>query len=463
MKTFWTAAAVVASAFIAYAAGQVAPRPTTGDARALTIEQLIDIRHPSSAVWSPDGRRVAFLSERAGIGNIVVAGIDASARSTPAVAITRFADGVSGPLFWSADSQRVYFPRQGDLWQALAAGGEPAAVWSTPQPETSLTLSPDGARVAFVRDGNGLVVRSLTDGKETVVVRGDSRAIGGVTWTPDGARLLFNAGASTIRHEQTPEYSGSKIIYTVSERRPGESFVVAAAGGAPTPLPQVGGAASRGWIDPAHFVVDRQSADYKRRTIAVADTSGGALKTLREDVDEKFWSIPGQAEPGAQPSPDGKWVAFISDRDGWDHLYVMPANGGAATQLTKGTFEVWRPSWSRDSTRIAFDANGVEHPGDRHLGIATIGSDPSKATVAMITSGKGTNIAPIWSPDGRRLLYQHTDAQSPADLWVIDSNGALPIRVSDSLPGGIDRNALVEPEFVQYPGPDGQQVTRVWA
>ena len=39
----------------------------------LTIEQLIDIRHPSNPVWSPDGRRVAFLSERAGIANIFVA------------------------------------------------------------------------------------------------------------------------------------------------------------------------------------------------------------------------------------------------------------------------------------------------------------------------------------------------------------------------------------------------------
>src|SRR5712664_3016308 len=37
---------------------------------ALTIEQLIDIRHPSNPVWSPDGRTVAFLSERAGIANI---------------------------------------------------------------------------------------------------------------------------------------------------------------------------------------------------------------------------------------------------------------------------------------------------------------------------------------------------------------------------------------------------------
>ena len=84
-----------------------------------------------------------------------------------------------------------------------------------------------------------------------------------------------------------------------------------------------------------------------------ADLAGGEPKALYEEVDDKFWSIPGQADPGAQPSPDGKWVAFISDRDGWDHLYVMPASGGAPTQITKGKFEAWRPAWSRDSARMS--------------------------------------------------------------------------------------------------------------
>jgi dipeptidyl aminopeptidase/acylaminoacyl peptidase len=480
MKALVLALAVVTCAVIPYAAQSPRPAPAN-DARGLSIEHLIDIRHPSNAVWSPDGRRVAFLSERAGIANIFVADIDQPARSTRAAALTRFADGLSAGLFWSADSQGVYFPRQGDLWRVTLAGGEPTAVWTTAQPESNFTLSPDGARVAFVRDGSDLIVRSLADGKEAVVVRGDGKAIGGVTWAPDGARLLFNAGATTIRHEQTPDYSGVKIIYTVSERRPGENFVVAATGGVPMRLPEVGGAASRGWTDPTHFVVDRQSADFKRRTISLADTTapstlrepqgrpepgrettssgqGGMLKTLYEDVDDKFWSIPGQADPGAQPSPDGKWIAFVSDKDGWDHLYVMRTAGGAATQVTKGKFEVWRPSWSPDSTRIAFDANVPDHPGDRHLGVAAIGQDPARATVTMITSGKGTNIAPVWSPDGRRLLYQHTDPQSSADLWVVNVTSTAATRVSDSMPAAIDRDALVEPEFVHYPGPDGQQV-----
>jgi dipeptidyl aminopeptidase/acylaminoacyl peptidase len=406
------------------------------------------------------------LSDRAGIANIHVASIDASGRAAPGQAITRFADGLSSGLFWSADSQRVYFLRQGDLWQVPAAGGEADAVWTTPEIETATVLSPDGGRVAFVRGGTDLVVRALADGKESVAVRGGGKAIAGVTWSPDGARIVYNLGATTIRHEQTPEYSGAKIIYTISERRAGESFVVAASGGTPSPLPGVAGAAPRGWIDTTRFVIDRQSSDYKRRTISVADTaapspsSGHAavLKAMQEDVDEKFWSIPGQADPGAQPSPDGKWIAFISDRDGWDHLYVMPSTGGAAAQITKGNFEAWRPSWSPDSTRIAFDANEPGRPGDRHLGIATIGQDPAQAKVTTITSGKGTNIAPVWSSDSRRLVYQRTDPHNSADFWVVDAAGGTPSRISDSMPASIDRAAFVEPELVDYPGPDGQKV-----
>src|SRR6185295_6777725 len=228
MKSFlWLSLALVASMVIARAA-----QPTQSRASgALTIEQLIDIRHPSNPVWSPDGRTVAFLSERAGIANIFVADAQASSAAgqgqAAARALTRFADGQSAPCFWSADGQRVYFPRQGDLWQVALAGGEPSAVWTTPQPESNITLSPDGRRVAFVRGSGDVVVRSLADGAEHLVMRAGDKAIGTVSWTPDGARLLLNAGA-TIRHEQTPEYSGAKIIYTVTERRPGDALVVPA-------------------------------------------------------------------------------------------------------------------------------------------------------------------------------------------------------------------------------------------
>jgi dipeptidyl aminopeptidase/acylaminoacyl peptidase len=317
--------------------------------------------------------------------------------------------------------------------------------------------------VAFVRAGNDLFVRSLADGAETLLLHTDDKTIGGASWTTDGSRLLVNAGAGTIRHEQTPPYSGAKIIYTISERTPGEAMIVPAGGGAPTPLPRASGFGGGRWIDATHFVVDRQSSDYKRRTIAVFDVTGAEPKTLYEEVDAKFWSIPGGADPNAQPSPDGKWIAFVSDRDGWDHLYIVRSASRAGErnepiQVTKGHFEAWRPQWSHDSARIAFDANEPDHPGDRHLGIAMIGRDGTHPTVTMITSGRGTDIAPVWSPDDKRLVFQHTDPHNSADLMAIDTATRVGVRLSESMPATIEQSMFVEPEFVHYPGPDGQPV-----
>ena len=515
MKKFFSAMALgltlAALVFIVAAA----PRQSAAHADGrLTIEQLIDIRHPSNPVWSPDGRYVAFLSERAGIANILVADVAASsAPPSKTRALTRYADGQGAGFFWSADSQRVYFPRQGDLWQVAVSGGEPSAVWSTQQVESGITLSPDGTRVAFVRPwmtagrsgqpdahatpaagragrgpstGSGragagaggdseLWTRTLADGKESLVVRADDNPIGGVGWSPDGQSLVFTYGGGTIRHEQTPQYSGSKIIYTISENVPGQLQVVPAAGGGPKPLGSGGGFGGRRWLDARHFLVDRTSADFKRRTTTLVDIGGGEPKVVHEDVEEKFWSITGDANAGSQPSPDGKWIAFLSDRDGWDHLYVMPADvarrlqpsddvarrlqPSEAIQITKGKFEAWRPQWSPDSTRIAFDANEPDHYGDRHLYVATIGADPARATIAAVTSGRGTDIAPQWSPDGTRLVYQHTDPHNSADVWMTDAKpDAKPVRLSDSMPAAMDRSAFIEPESVSYAGPDGQNV-----
>jgi dipeptidyl aminopeptidase/acylaminoacyl peptidase len=433
----------------------------------LSIDQLIDIRHPSSPTWSPDGRWVAFVWDRAGVSRVYLAPAD---RTTPPRALDQAGSSLTG-AFWSADGHALMIPREGDLWRVPIDAAGASAVWTTPSAEVNITPAPDATRVAFARDG-ALVVRELANGRETTLAR-DLKNVGNVSWSPDGSHVVYATGAQAIRHEQTPAYSGSKIIYTINENVPGQTFVVAAAGGTPKPLAVVGGFGPRRWIDATHFVFDRVSADFKRRTVYVVDIAGALRqaqgspsdqsravepRAIHDDVEQTFWSITGDANAAAQPSPDGKWIAFLSDRDGWDHLYVMPARGGEPVQITKGKFEAWRPQWSPDSQRIAFDANLPDHYGTRHLYIATIGADPSRASIAQVTTGSGTNVGPTWSPDGKRLLYQHTDANNSADLYVVDANAGAPVRLTDSMPSTVDRSVFVAPEMIHYAGPDGQQV-----
>jgi dipeptidyl aminopeptidase/acylaminoacyl peptidase len=450
MKSFMAtvlATFVAAASLIVHAAGP------------LTIEQLIDIRHPSSPMWSPDGRHVVFVWERAGVAKIYVA--DAAISGALAAApreLSAAGTQLSG-AFWSIDGRALMLAKNGDLWRVPIDGGAASAVWTTPAPETAIVPSPDGSRVAFLRAGD-IVVRTMADGREVTVAR-DDKNVGGLGWSPDGASLVFTSGARTIRHEQTPPYSGTKIVYTINENVPGRTYVVLSTGGAPRELAAAsgGGFGGRRWIDARHFLVDRTSPDFKRRTISLVDTAGGAAKTLNEDVEDKFWSITGDAGANGQPSPDGKWIAFVSARDGWDHVYVVGTAGGPAIQITKGKFEAWRPQWSPDGTRLAFDANAENNYGNRQLYVAAINGDPAHATITPVTSGRGTNIAPTWSPDGTRLVYQHTDPRNSADLYVVNAkNGATPVRLTDSMPASIDRSAFVEPEMVHYAGPDGQQV-----
>jgi dipeptidyl aminopeptidase/acylaminoacyl peptidase len=485
-------AALTFCAFVAQAqvrAGTNA-RPAPAADR-LTIDQLLDIKHPSNPVWSRDSRSIAFSWERAGVANLYVVPADGSARPIP---VTSDGEPVTG-ITWSADSRTIYLMRGGTLVQVAADGSAPhRPVW--PQsPGRALVVARDGTRVAYLvggasgggrggrgeRGGGGepttprggpteIHIRSLVDGSDRIVAAFDG-PMGAVSWTGDGEHLTFTSGggAQTVRHEQMPAYSGSKIIYTITEIAPGppgQSFIVPVSGGEPKAYRAGtgggfggrGGGANR-WIDSSHFLIDR-TVDFRRREISVGDTAGGEPTLVHQDVKDTFWSMTGGAQGGSQASSNGKWISFLSDRDGWDHLWVMSATGGDPVQITKGPFEAWRPSWSPDGTRIAFDANEGANPGSRHLFVAEVGSDPVRAKVTIVTSGRGTDTAAQWSPDGTKLVYQHTDPRNSADLWVVDLTvaGARPVRLTDSMPSSIERTALVEPQLVHYPGPDGKAV-----
>jgi dipeptidyl aminopeptidase/acylaminoacyl peptidase len=433
----------------------------------LTIDRLIQIKHPSGHQWTPDGSHVWFTYDSAGINNVWVAPADGS---SPAKPLTTYADGQSGGGgFWSNDGRTFFFQRDGGLLAASVTGGEPRTAWASAAHGRGFSLSPDGTRIAFVTgasNGGDLIVHTIATNSDRTIAHADS-TLGTPAWSSDGANLTYSVGvraAEPIPHYASPPEIGPKLIFVASEFARGggggTTFTVPASGGTPQRVAGRGGAGfGRGGnaIDATHTLSTRVSNGGLTRTTESVDANGGPPVILHVDTAEKFFSSVNTTSNAI--SPDHRWLLYTRDVTGWVQIYVVPTAGGTPVQITKTPGEHWRAVWSHDSKRIAWDANTADKPGTREIQVATIGDNPANATIVSVTGGSGTNTAPQWSPDDRRLLFQHTDAQNSADLYVADPvANAKVTRLTSSMPASIDKSRLVAPVLIHYPGPDGKPV-----
>lgn len=134
----------------------------------------------------------------------------------------------------------------------------------------------------------------------------------------------------------------------------------------------------------------------------VSAETDGAWNIFTTDPNGSAWqNISASVTQARDPamSPDGKSIAFRSNRDGtWD-IYTMPTNGGAATRLTRGMIYSGAPSWSPDGTRIAFES--YAH-GDLDIWVMNAdGSNP----IDLTDDEKTYDYAPAWSPDGKWIVF----------------------------------------------------------
>jgi Tol biopolymer transport system component len=156
------------------------------------------------------------------------------------IALTSYADGQVGGVFWNRDGSDVHFYRAGELWRVKAAGGELPVAALTPETKImDVVPSPDGRSIAFVRPaatagesngGSDLYVRSLELGTESRIAHDDIN-INAISWSPDGSHIAYVGGSQIIHHDESPAYSGAKLIFTVSEFKRGQLYVVSVSGG----------------------------------------------------------------------------------------------------------------------------------------------------------------------------------------------------------------------------------------
>ena len=103
-------------------------------------------------------------------------------------------------------------------------------------------------------------------------------------------------------------------------------------------------------------------------------------------------------------SLDGKSLAFVSDRTGWIHMYVIPIDATSeaqARQLSKGDFGAGLGSWSPDSTTIAYHHSTAGNQMERFVDVVTVAT----GAVEPIVTARGDQNFLGWHPGSYRMYY----------------------------------------------------------
>ncbi|HEV7499987.1 MAG TPA: LpqB family beta-propeller domain-containing protein, partial [Vicinamibacteria bacterium] len=173
------------------------------------------------------------------------------------------------------------------------------------------------------------------------------------------------------------------------------------------------------------------------RALAFAsDRTGGfelVVKSLAAGAREVPLTSDGQQNVEPAWSPDGEYVAYHSMKGGG--LWMVPARGGVPRRVTDfGS----APAWSPDGRRIAFQSDPLADiaPTASEANVpstiwtvAADGSDPRRLTVP--TNPVGGHGCPAWSPDGRRIVFT-TYSAAPSRLWSVPASGGTATLLAES-------------------------------
>jgi Tol biopolymer transport system component len=118
-------------------------------------------------------------------------------------------------------------------------------------------------------------------------------------------------------------------------------------------------------------------------------------------------------------SADGRWLVFDSDRSGNAELYVMPATGGEARQLTNDPAGDFSADWSPDGSRIVFHSLRT---GNRD--VFTVDADGT--SLKQWTAGSEQELDPDWAPDGETVLFEKRGITRPGFGTLRLAEGAAP-------------------------------------
>lgn len=294
-------------------------------------------------------------------------------------------------------------------------------------------FSPDGRSLVFSRIASMQLVEiralRLSETLEPVGEPGKLPAEGSFArnpaWTPDGREILYASGLDLRSN-----------IYRMPADGSGRSTIIDTFGdGAEGPtLSRSGG----------RLAFSRQ---FRNSTIWRLDT-----KTPAAPPQQLIASTAREAFP--QYSPDGKRIAFYSNRSGVNQIWVCDADSTRAVQLTSmvGTI-TGTPRWSPDGQRISFDSNSS---GNWQVYVMDAGG----GRPTPLTNDEFTNVVASWSRDSRWIYFTSRRSGGDEDVWKIPSQGGAAVQVTHH--GGNGAVESLDGRMLFFVKPQGGNVTSLW-
>jgi eukaryotic-like serine/threonine-protein kinase len=391
---------------VAYVAGENGPTTLyvqlVGGADPLRLTMTPGALRPA---WSPDGRDIAFLRPAAnGYDVMIVPALSGAERRLAHV------DADRNGLTWSADGRSVVTVARQPTSEADALvrisieTGALTFLTAPPRGEwgdSSPVVSPDGRSIAFLRRQRNRAVAGVfvtsADGGAAIAVATPEWHVTGVDWTADGRSIVYAGGPP-----------GNSRLWRVSS-----------GGGPASPLPFGEGAEQLAIARTgARLVYAGGQSDINiwRAGGPTSTTPASATKFI---ASTKIDTLP-------RYSPDGRYVAFVSNRSGRFAIWMCDATGTGCRRLAEiGDRMTGAAEWSPDGESVVF-ARPTGTPGHPQIELVHIAGGQTRTVTDDATSGAG----PTWSPDGRSIFFMRIiDADGPAarPIWKVAATGGAAV------------------------------------